>query len=442
MKTLMKNKLSKALSGVLLSTTLFSSNAFAIELVPTVEDAILNSPEFRQQIKMTQGVNADVKGAEGNWLPTVDLGAGIGKERTVTANTNETLTRSEASVRVTENLFEGFGTVNEIKRQEARLEAEKLNIEATANKVALDMVTAYINLLKEQDLLMLAEESNVTHERILDQIMQRTQGGLGNQVEVDQARARLALSKSNLAAARNNYQDMLTRFHRVLGRFPDSDLIRPQLAFQLPGSLEEAINVALMQHPTLRSANSDIEEARAQHAVAQKTFYPTVDLELQQTYDNNIGGDSGKNQNTQAMLRMRYNLYNGGKDTATAERTSAQIYEAAEIRNNTRRETIENLRYAWEARTFLNDQLNFQKQQIDLTFNTLKGYRQQFSLGSRTLLDLLNTENEYLQARSTMAQTEADYIISQFRILNGMGALVEGLGINIDYQALSQYSDK
>ncbi|MBO1923305.1 TolC family outer membrane protein [Thiomicrorhabdus sp. 6S3-12] len=427
-------KLLVALSSALALNS-FATSAQAIELVPTVEDAILHSPEFRQQVKEKQGVEADLRGAEGGWLPSVDLGAGIGKEKLEIEGQEETdLDRKEASISLTQNLFEGFGTQNEIKRQEARLESSKFATKAAANKVALDMVSAYMNLLKEQQLLNLAEENKLTHERILDQIVQRSQAGVGNQVEVDQAKARLALANANVTAAKNNYQDVLTRFHRVLGRFPDSDLIKPNMDITIPNTLEEAINTALMQHPTLRSANADITSARAQYATAQKLYYPRVDVEVMQTFDENINGIEGKYEDFQAMLRVRYNLFNGGKDQAVVDRAAADIYQSAEVRNNTRREAIENLRYAWEATNFLGEQLIFQQQQIDSTLETLKGYRQQFSLGRRSLLDLLNTEDEYIRAKIALVTSENDYMIAKYRVLNGMGSLVEALGIQLNYE--------
>ncbi|BBP44887.1 channel protein TolC [Thiosulfatimonas sediminis] len=427
-------KLLLALSSVI-AINGFSTSAQAIELVPTVEDAILHSPEFRQQVKEKQGVQADLRGAEGGWLPSVDLAAGIGKEK-IEADafaTDWDETRREASIRVTQNLFEGFGTQNEIKRQEARLESSRHATEAAANKIALDMVTSYMNLLKEQQLLNLAEENRLTHERILDQIIQRSQAGVGNQVEVDQAKARLALANANVTASKNNYQDVLTRFHRVLGRFPDSDLVKPNMDINIPNTLEEAINTALMLHPTLRSANADISEARAQYQAANKLMYPRVDIEISQTYDDNVNRVQGEYKDFQAMLRLRYNLFNGGKDQAIIDRTASDIYQSAEVRNNTRRETIENLRYAWEATNFLGEQLIFQQQQIDSTLETLKGYRQQFSLGRRSLLDLLNTEDEYVRAKIGFITSETDYMVAKFRVQNGMGTLVDTLGIKVNY---------
>lgn len=423
------------LGALALPLALAYQNASAMELKATVEDAVLHNPEFRSTLKELRSIQAELKGAEGSWYPTIDLTAGIGYEEVdnqTVDNSGDGLTRGEAAVRVTQNLFEGFGTENEIERQKHRMEAAAYESEATANQVALDMTEAYLNLLAQQKLLDLAEENVATHEKILDQISQRFDAGIGNQVEVDQAQARLALAKSNLSAANNNYYDVLSKFQRVLGRQPDSALVAPNYQLDIPESIDEAINIALIEHPTLRSANADIAEAQAQYDASSRTFYPRVDLELLKTWDNNLAGVDGINEDLQAMVRMRYNLYNGGKDKAERRRTASALHQSAEIRNNTRRQTLENIRYAWNAYQYVGQQKEYIAQHMQLTLDTLTGYRQQFSLGRRSLLDLLNTEDEYINAQRNMAESENEYLIAQYRIANGMGTLLQSMDINLN----------
>ena len=323
------------------------------------------------------------------------------------------------------------------------MDAAAYSAEAKANQIALDMTEAYVNLLKEQELLRLETDNKKTHERILDQITQRSDAGIGNRVEVDQAKARLALASSNEMASRNNYNDALSRFQRVLGRMPDNDLIKPSAEFQLPASLTEATDIALLNHPTLRSANADIAEAQAQHRSAKSSYYPRLDIEIEKRWDEDINGIEGRDENLQAMLRMRYNLYNGGKDSANRDRTAAAVQQSAEIRNNTRRQTIENLRYAWDAKKYVGEQLVYIKEHIKLTYETLEGYRKQFSLGRRSLLDLLNTEDEYNSALRTLVTSESEYMIAQYRILNGMGTLLDTLQVNVKYASVEpDYSNQ
>ncbi|MDX1352459.1 MAG: TolC family outer membrane protein [Thiomicrorhabdus sp.] len=436
------------LIGTLVSAAILQASwitpSYSMELVPTIEDAIIHNPEFREQVKIHQGASAELEGAQGSWYPKIDLAAGIGLEETNDEGQPSTsLTRKETSISLTQNLFEGYKTVNEIDRFEAKRDAAGYSAQATASQVALNMAEAYVNLLKEQELLRLEEQNKKTHERILDQIMQRSEAGIGNQVEVDQAKARLALASSNYLAAHNNYNDALSRFQRILGRMPDNDLLKPEFEFQFPATLTEAIDIALLNHPTLRSANADIAEAQAQHRTAKSPYYPTLDIEIEKTFDENINGIERKDENFQAMLRLRYNLYNGGKDSANRERTAAGVQQAAEIRNNARRQTIENLRYAWDAKQYVGQQLVYIKDHIKLTYETLEGYRKQFSLGRRSLLDLLNTEDEYNSALRTLVTSESEHLIAEFRILDGMGQLVDALQVNVNYaQVEKDYSNQ
>lgn len=439
-----KTKFAQLIGSLIVAQLTLTTPSYAMELVPTLEDAIVHNPQYREQVKAHQGIAADLNGAEGSWYPTIDLSAGIGLEETNRPGQNAiSLTRKEASISLTENVFEGFRTESEIERQQARMDAAAFISEATANQIALSMSEAYINLVKEQELLRLEEENQKTHERIHDQITQRSEAGIGNQVEVDQAQARLALANSNFMAARNNYEDALGLFQRILGRLPDNDLVKFESEFKFPATLDEATNIALLNHPTLRSSNADIAEALAQHKTAKSPFYPRVDIEIQKTIDENINGSPGINENFQAMLRMDYNLYNGGKDIAERKRTATAVQQAAEIRNNARRQTIENLRYAWNAKQFVGEQLVYIKQHIKLTYETLEGYRKQFSLGRRSLLDLLNTEDEYNSALRSLVTSESEHLVAEFRILNGMGTLMDELKLNVTYAKVeTDYSNQ
>ncbi len=417
-------------------TFIFSPVTHAMTLEETIEDAIVHNPEFRAEVKQYRSIEAEVKGAKAGFLPSIDLNVGIGYEEVNNQsidNTGDGLTRREASIRLTQNLFAGFGTVNEVGRQEFRLDAQGFQAESKANDIALAMTEAYIDLLKNQELLQLSQESLSTHQSILDQITQRNDAGIGNQVEVDQARARVALAESNFAASNNNHADALVKFRRILGRDPDSALIKPEFTFLLPESIDMATSIAMTDHPTLKSANGDIAEARMQYQASSRNFYPRVDLELEKTFDHNIAGVRGRNENLQAMLRAEWNLYRGGRDVAERKRTASAFHEATEIRNNTRRQIIENIRYAWNAKYYVGKQLNFVNMHIKMTHDTLVGYRQQFNLGRRSLLDLLNTENEYASALRTLINSEHELLKAHYRILAGTGHLLTELNIEYDF---------
>lgn len=419
--------------------------AHAITLKEAIEDAIIHNPQFREQVKSYRANEAELDAAKGRYLPSVDINAGIGYEEVNSPsrdNRGDGLRRREFSIKFTENLFEGFATNNEIKRQQYRKDAQAYKVIATANEVATSMAESFVTLIKHEELLKLSKDNLETHKKILDQIVKREEAGVGNQVEVDQARARFALAQSNYATAQNDYFDAQAQFRRTLGRDQDNDLVRPKFRFDIPTTLKEATNIALLDHPTLRSANGDIAEARLQFEASKAIYYPKVDLEVEQTLDHNLGGVKGHNENFQAMVRLKWNLYNGGADSAITERTASNYHQAVEIRNNTRRQIIENLRYAWNAHTYINKQMVYVNEHIKLTYDTLTGYRKQFNLGRRSLLDLLNTENEYVSALKTLINSEADALIAKYKILSATGHLLDKMKIDYSFIAEENHPDE
>ena len=433
----------------LISLVLFllvSSNSFAFTINDAIEDAIIHNPEFRKEVKSFRSAQAEVSAAKAGYYPSIDLNAGIGYEeinRPSLNNEGDGLTRQEGSIKLTQNLFEGFATQDEVYRKKYELDSISFSAHAAANEVALNMAIAYVNLMREKEIKELAEDNLSTHLSILQQINKRYKAGISNQVEVDQASARLALANSSLGSAENSYYDAFAKFQRVLGRKPDNALLKPSFTFNLPATLKQATQSALINHPTLKSANADVAGARAQHDASKANYYPTLSFEVEKTFDNDLSGAKGRDEYLQAMLRLRYNLYNGGRDADNVDRTVAEYHKASEIRNNSRRQVIENLRFAWNAREYIGKQIEFQNQHIKLTHQTLVGYRKQFNLGRRSLLDLLNTENEHITATKTIINSYADLLNAKYRILSATGNFIDELGINYSFIATEgDYQDE
>jgi len=173
---------------------------------------------------------------------------------------------------------------------------------------------------------------------------------------------------------------------------------------------------------------SEVVAAREQHKAAESLFYPRVHLEIGGTANDNIDGISGHNNDASIMLRGRYS-FTGGKDIARRKETVFQMDEAKEIRDRTRRQVIESIQLSWNAFETANSQLEFFKIHVDASKQALLAYRKQFNIGKRTLLDVLDQENEVFQAQINYVNglTEVDF--SAYRILAGTGRLLWALGV-------------
>jgi adhesin transport system outer membrane protein len=197
----------------------------------------------------------------------------------------------------------------------------------------------------------------------------------------------------------------------------------------MPADLNEARRQMLENSPVLRSAEADIVAAEKQYTSAQSNYYPRFDAELGRNADNNIGGDEGHNNGWEAMVRMRFNLYAGGSNKADLQSKSYLSSQALDIRNNALRQLNEELGLAWNAYNNANAQVPIAQQYVERAASVRTSYQQQFSLGERTLLDLLDSENELFTAQQRLVQLKNLQTYTQYRIKADMGTLLKSQGV-------------
>lgn len=158
-------------------------------------------------------------------------------------------------------------------------------------------------------------------------------------------------------------------------------------------------------------------------------MYPRLDFEVERRWDNNIDGVEGDDEDLTAMLRLRYNLFNGGADKARIRQTEHQIGEAQAIQRDAERQIRESVELAWNAHEILTRQMEYLERHVLSSQDTRDSYKKQFDIGQRSLLDLLDTENEVFSAKNQLAEARVDDQLAQLRILTGTGDLLEALNI-------------
>ncbi len=442
-------KIKKTLLSCLLLTSFQLSTGHAQTLKEAIQLTLDENPEVQEARSTRLAYEQEIDQAAAGYLPTLDVSAGYGLEQANTpftrgfggAGSSGGVTqygRTESSVQLRQMVFDGFQTPHEVDRFTSKTDAQAYTVFGKAEMVGLQAAQAYIGVLRRKALLDLAKDNLDTHKSFFDQIKLRTERGVGRQSDLDQATGRLAQADSNFLAEEGNLRDANTNFYRVIGVLPTTldEVPEPtQKTGEIPENMDKAIEAALSNHPILKAADSDIKEALAQHNTASAAFYPRLDFEV--GYDNNddTGGIRGANESLTAMMRVRYNLFNGGKDTARRRQTAHEIAQAKNIRDNTYRQTIESIRLSWVAYQTLGNQMAFFQSHRDASVKTLDAYKRQFNIGQRTLLDLLDTTNETYLAN--LAYTDAKYneLAARYRILSGMGALNQYLGTKIPEEA-------
>lgn len=404
-----------------------------------------NNPELRAAYTRFKVNEKQIEQAQAAYLPSVDLTGGYGFEYTDSPGTRRSaggdaqeLMRSELGLNITQYLFTGFHTRSEVNRTTYAASAEQWRLYSVAEDLALEVSKVYVDLMKSEKLVGLSEKNLAAHQDIYEQIKQRTDSGFGSRADLSQINGRLAKAHSNLIAARNNYLDSKVIFYRVINQRPENLVIPYPDSSLLPANEDAGLKRALSNNPVIKAASSNTRSAHAQYDAAKSNYYPKVYLELSANYNDNASGEDGRginddvggeNNNAQAMIRFSYNIFAGGKDKAYAKETAYKINETIALSRNAHREVTEGFILSWHAFEQLNLQKKYIKMHVVAAKDTQSDYEEQFKIGQRSLLDLLDTENELFQARRDFLDAEMTEITAQYRILHAMGLLVEALRV-------------
>ena len=170
--------------------------------------------------------------------------------------------------------------------------------------------------------------------------------------------------------------------------------------------------------------------ARASQDSAKSGYYPTLELQASEDLTRNQNGLTGESKSSSVEVAFRYNLFNGGADRARVARAAHQLSQAQDLRDKACRDVSQTVSIAWNDSLRLTEQLDFLGQHELSTRKVRDAYRQQFDLGQRTLLDLLDTENELFDSRRAQANAGYDLELARARVLAPLGRLLPTLGLN------------
>lgn len=437
-----------------------SSAVSALTINEALVDMINTNPEVHERIENYRAIEKDQTIAKSGYLPVIDVQAGIGRKDynsniNVSPYDNDDSWRyTEAFIRARQNLFQGFGTKNDVKQQDERLVSAEYYLMEKVSQLGLDMIDRYLEILKAKKLLNLAIENRAVHQRYYSKIKERTGSGAGTQGDLEQVSGRLALAKSNVSVAENNLLDAETNFLRIYGKLvAASELREPNIDKNLlPATLKKAEVLAERQYPSILAMKKNVDALEAGYDQAKETYYPKLDLELKKTYYNNHdNGDllagphyNGHVNESSVMLIASWNLYNGGADVAAREKAGIRMLEEADRMINVKRLVNERLRLSWAAKERLAQQVYFLKQHRDYTKKTLDAYNEEFNLGRRTLLDVLDVENEFYTSRKEYVSARYNEKLANYRVIENVGNLPNMVSVTSDdvlNQKLSQEED-
>jgi len=429
------------LIGTMLAA-LVAGSASADTLREALNSTYRTNPTLMAQREALRATDATVAIARAAGRPQVSATAGLNRDLTRSGVLDVGGKGPDLSVGVDLSypLFNGGSVRNSIRAAQTRVEAARALLDAVEGDVFTEAVAAYMDVIRDRAIV----ELNQNNVRVLTTNLQATRDrfeiGDVTRTDIAQSEARLELSRSDLAGAEARLAASIENYKRVIGE-PPEDLAPPPPLPPLPATAEEAVRIALVNNPDLVASVQQAEAAGFDVRVARAGRLPTLSAGVSGTYVNALGGaeDSGvpgltapsTGTQTTAGLNARIPIFQGGEPAARIRQAQALEGQLLEQVIASERLVVANTRSAFAA--YEAAQRAIQSSQLAVSANelALEGTRAEQSVGTRNVLDVLNAEQELLNAQVTLVTARRDHYVAGFQLLNAMGQTqAEDLGLD------------
>ena len=430
----------QCITKLTLSLLILCATGANASLQQATQRALENNPEVQANWYEYIGSGHDIDSARAGYKPSIDVIAGYGY-RSRNFGPNRSFDGAYSELSLTQRLYDG-GETRHTVRQFENLELVSLyRLLETSESITLEVVTAYHDVARYQQLLDLAQQNLKKHNVVYQQIQESAEAGVARNVDLEQINGRLSLARANVLTEASNLHDVAARYLRLVGEMPPETLGLTLFNNELiPLDIKSALTQAYQTSPTFRAAIKDIRANEEALKTEKSKFKPRLNLTARhsiQEYDD-LGFDD-EQEETRIDLELSYNIYSGGRDSATKRRAYSNINRSVELRNKACVDVRQTLQIAHNDVFKLKDQLPILNQHRISSDRVRTAYKQQFDIGQRTLLDLLDSENEFFQASRAWNNARYDQSIAVARSLAAMGKLMQALEIQFtDLPSISE----
>ena len=413
-------------------------------LADAVQIAIATHPTLLATRAGYHAAEESVEEQRAGLRPTVDARITVARARSNNSSTRAratrgdgtntqgvTLYRGESNVTLSQLIYDARGTRSRVRAAAERVDAAVALYFDAGEQIGFRAAQSYLEVLANREVIALAEDNVREHESVVERVRRRAEAGGGSEADVSQAESRLALARARLEQFRGILRRSNAAYLEVIGAEP-GELVRPlPVSEHVPPSADHAVDEAVANNPTLRAAGANVRASGQDLASTRSAFRPRVSFELVGTRNENVGGVNGPNTDVAAQFVLTYNLYGGGGDTARKRQAAIRIMEARFREAETRRLVELATRSSFFGLETGRDRLPQVQQRAAAAQKVVTAYVQQFALGQRTLLDLLDVQVELFQSRVDLVTSEINVLVSEYDVLARIGRLLDSLNVAV-----------
>jgi TolC family type I secretion outer membrane protein len=372
---------------------------------------------------------ADLLRAErGDYLPQLDITANIGPEYVNRVDDTDTdLVRKFIEARATQLITDFGSTSGRIDRAATSLNREEKRLEAVRQDVMLNGIIAYLEIIRAEKTYTFARQSEASIKRQTGMEETMVQRGAGLSSDVLQAKSQLAGARARVVTTRTSLAEAYSRFKAVFG-FDGEDMgssfsVPEGVSLPMPESLSAAVATALLNNPSLSTAQLNIDIAKQDITINRARYFPRLDIFGEATHRDDYLGIEGDRDEAVIGIELTYNLYNGGSDVARVRAATKQAVERLDLLKEEQKLLEEAIANAWNDLLAARQRYDYLSDQADIVGEFLELARRERKLGKRSLLDVLAGEINHLDALSNAEAAGIDIHTATYRLLHAMGML-------------------
>ena len=423
----------RRLAAIAISATLVAVpfGVRAETLAGALARAYVNNPELNAQRAGVRATDENVPRARSGYRPRVtasgDIGAQIIDSRIPTSAGVSTNTRRDfprgAALTVDQTLYSGGRVGNSVRQAESQVLQARQTLRSLEQTILFSAAQAYMDVLRDTAELNLRNNNVEVLEEQLRQTRDRFNVGEVTRTDVAQSEARLALAKSEVSLAEGNLKASLAAYRRVVGVEPRQLAPGKSIEPMLPGTLDQALKVSIAEHPQIVAAFHAVDVAELAVKITEGELYPTVGVRgtLSQRYETSVPNDQRTSASVVAQLTVP--IYEGGEVYARVRQSKETLgqrrLEADLARDQVRAQVVS----AWGALEARKAQIIAATAQVEASSIALAGVREEAKVGQRTTLDVLNAQQELLNARVTLIRAQRDRVVASYAVLQAVGRL-------------------
>ena len=418
----------------------------------SIEDALakayLNNPTLLSTRAGLRSTDESVPQALANWRPSVEVTSSVGAE-VVNSNTltgtdvNQSRRPKDIGLSITQPLFRGGRTLAATSGAENEVRAARARLLETEQGILLQAATAYLNVFRDQAVLELNRNNEEVLQRQLEATRDRFEVGEITRTDVHQAEARLARSKADRIQSEGDLETSRANYLNIVGEPAPNTLILPSALIDLPTSADDAVRTAIVNNPAVIAAEFDRRQSMDNVDEVWGELLPELDLTASSTREVQTTTENSLRLSHAISLNLTVPIYQQGEVYSRLREARQDAAQSTLVIDTERRDAAEAATQSYESLTTAQAQVDAFQTQIEASVVALEGVQREAAVGSRTVLDILDAEQELLDSRVSHVRSQRDEFVAAYELMSAIGRLTaKDLGLTVDLYDPREHYDE